>query len=373
MSWIRASKTSDTSPAIALLASAAFALGSAATEAARAQSHSGDAAMAETLFNDAKRRMATGDYASACPKLAESYRLDPGGGTLTALAACHEGAGKTASAWTEFLQVVSEARQAGRADRERFAQQHIHALERKLSKLTVVVDPAIAGLPGLEVSRDGTLLGQAGWGTAAPVDPGEHTIDVKATGKKPWSTTLTIGPVADVQTVTIPALVDVPVPAAPPLAESSPSRAEAAAPPEEPSASAVPASAPPPPPLEAPAPSTGTGQRTVGLLVVGAGLVAAGVGTYFGAQAISKSNRAKALCSPGECTNQEAVTINDDAKSSALAADVAFGLALAALATGAVVYIAAPTAQSPSASTAALRVVPLVSARSGGVVIDARW
>jgi hypothetical protein len=384
MSWIRASRAK-----CSLLAAPAFALCTGVAEVALAQPHPGDAAMAETLFNDAKRRMATGDYASACPKLAESYRLDPGGGTLTALAACHEGSGKTASAWTEFLQVVSEARQAGRADRERFAQQHIHALEPKLSKLTVVVDPAIARLPGLEVSRDGTLLGPAGWGMAAPVDPGEHTIEVKATNKKPWAVTVTIGPVSDVQTVTLPAPADLPVPSAAPLPESSPARAEAISASEEP----VPNPAPPPPDL-APTP-TGNGQRTVGLLVIGAGLVAAGVGTYFGVQAISKSNRAKALCSPGECTNPEAVSVNDDAKSAAVTADVTLGLALAALATGVVVYIVAPSAPEPSleraaaepptcpprASTegravfksAALHVVPFVSTRGGAVVLDASW
>ncbi|HZU83694.1 MAG TPA: hypothetical protein VE987_12290, partial [Polyangiaceae bacterium] len=84
--------------------------------------------MAETLFNEGKRRMAAGDFAGACPKLAESYRLDAGSGTLTALAVCHEGLGRTASAWTEFIEVVSEAKQAGRPDREKFAQQHIGAL-----------------------------------------------------------------------------------------------------------------------------------------------------------------------------------------------------------------------------------------------------
>ena len=171
--------------------------------------------MAETLFDEGRRKMAAGDFAGACPKLAESYRLDAGTGTLTALAVCHEGQGKTASAWAEFIQVVSEARQAGRADREAFARQHIDGLEPKLSKLTVAVDPADAQLADIEVRRDGTVIKPAAWGTAAPVDPGAHTIEATAEGKKPWTATVTVGPSRDMQTVSVPRLEDAPAPSAP--------------------------------------------------------------------------------------------------------------------------------------------------------------
>jgi hypothetical protein len=325
--------------------------------------------MAETLFNDAKHKMAAGDFASACPKLAESYRLDPGSGTLTALAVCHESLGKTASAWTEFIEVVSEARQAGRADREKFAQQHIDALEPKLSKLSVVVDPAIARLSGIEVRRDGTLMGQAGWGTAAPVDPGEHTVELTAAGKKPWSATVTIGPSRDMQTITVPRLED-----SPPQTESS---ADDARPPSlgvssSESPASVETTAPPQP--EQPASSAGNTQRTVGLVIGGAGIVAAGIGTYFGVQAISQAHQANTLCPmPTACGSTDALSKNDSAKSSALAADILFSGALAAVGVGAIVYLTAPSGPSASASTAALRVVPVASTRGASLVFDATW
>ncbi len=321
--------------------------------------------MAETLFNDAKRKMAAGDFASACPKLAESYRLDAGSGTLTALAVCHEGLGKTASAWTEFIQVVSEARQAGRADREKFAQQHVDAIEPKLSKLTVVVDPAAARLSGLEVRRDGTALGQAGWGTAAPVDPGSHTVEAKAPGKKPWSATVTIGPSRDVQTVSVPALED----EAPP----SPSPAEAA--PSMGGSTSEAGSTQETTPAPQPESSAGSGRRTIGLVVGAAGIVAAGVGTYFGLQAMSQASDVNNLCPvANQCTSADALPKNHDARQSALASDILFGGAIAAVGVGAVLYFTAPSgASSPPASTAALRVVPSEWMRGATVVLDTTW
>lgn len=323
--------------------------------------------MAEALFVDAKRLMAAGDFAAACPKLAESNRLDPGSGTLTALAVCHESWGKTATAWAEFIQVAFEARRTGRTDRERFAQQHVAALEPKLSKLTIVVEAPTDSLPGLEVRRDGIRIGAPAWGMAAPLDPGEHTLVVTANGKKTWSTAVTIRRPAVVEKVSVPPLEDLLVEGPGPSPESSRARMEDGDA-ERSSRAAHGASGAGE--RTAARASAGGPQRAAGIVIGALGLASAGVGSYFGARALSKSNQANQRCSPGSCTDPGAVTLNHDARTAAVVADVAFGGALVAVGLGAVLYLTAPT--GPPGGTA-LRLLPAVSARSSSLVLDGAW
>jgi hypothetical protein len=149
--------------------------------------------------------MQDGKYAEACPKFAESHRLDPATGTLLNLAACHEAEKKLATAWLEYAQAEALARQDRREDRIRFAHEHSLAIEPRLARLAVGVEAA-ADLPNLEVTLDGFALKSAARGVPAPVDPGEHVIEARAPGRKPWSRRVVIEREAQQETVSVPVL-----------------------------------------------------------------------------------------------------------------------------------------------------------------------
>ena len=227
-----------------------------------------DSAASETLFRDGKRLLDQKDYERACPKLAESFRLEPATGTLLALAMCHEGQGRIATAWAEYADAAARARREGRPDREQAAREWAGALESRLSTMTISVSDAAAKTAGLEVKRDGVVVGTGAWGTAVPVDPGEHVIEAVAPGKKPWTRTVAVRAASSRETLMVPALEDV-------------SRSQ-------------------PLPVEEGKRGISPLQQT-GLVFGGLGVVALGVGTFYGLQAIRKNDNSKAGCDDTGC------------------------------------------------------------------------
>jgi hypothetical protein len=136
------------------------------------------------------------------------------------LAACHEAEKKLATAWLEYTQAETLARQDRREDRVRFAREHFLALEPRLARLTVTVDPD-ADLSDLDVKLDGVALKGAARGVPTPVDPGEHVIGAQAPGRKAWSKRVVIDREAQAISVNIPILereAPPPVPTAQPEA-----------------------------------------------------------------------------------------------------------------------------------------------------------
>jgi hypothetical protein len=193
-----------------------------------------EVSLADTLYRQARELSAAGKFAEACPKFAESYRLDPGTGTLLNLASCHESLGKLATAWVEYNEALVQSRRDRRQSRVDFAEHHIDALAPKLSRLTVTL-ASDADRDGLELTIDSVGVGVAALGAPTPLDPGAHAVEATAPGKKAWSGSVTIGAVADQQTLVIPAL-EAPTPAvvAPPVALApAPSPLAPAAPPAD--------------------------------------------------------------------------------------------------------------------------------------------
>jgi len=188
----------------------AIALGAMATNA-HAQLPR-DPVTAEALFVDGKRLMQAHDYANACPKLAESQRLDPSGGTVFALALCYEGAGKLATAWATFNEALADARRSQRPDREAAAAEHVHTLEGRLTRLRIDVPHPV---PDLEVTRNGIPVGKVLWSTPVPIDPGTYTFEAHAPGRVPWKWSVNIDRPGGLFNFPVPELAPVPVVAPP--------------------------------------------------------------------------------------------------------------------------------------------------------------
>jgi hypothetical protein len=300
-----------------------------------------DQAAAEALFNEARKMMEAGNYAAACPKLAESQRLDPGGGTALNLGDCYEHVGKLASAWAAFHEAEDMARANRQEERRAEAARRADAVAPRLPKLTIVVPPA-NWVAGLEVHRDGVLVGEGQYGSPIPTDPGEHLIAVSAPGRKTWTTLVTIAPGASMSTE-VPKLAE--------AADAATNPADAA-------------------PFWRP-------QRVVGLTVGTAGLVGLGIAAGFGVNAATKNTQSLLHCLPTDQTtcDQTGVNLRNQAYT---ASYVSTGMAAgggALLAAGVIVFLTTPKGAPPKASgsSAQTRVEPIIGPGLGGLAFQGEW
>lgn len=293
---------------------------------ASARAEQRDPAAAQALFDEALALMKKGRHAEACPKLTESQRLDPGVGTQFHLADCLENVGRIASAWALFLEVESVAKASGQPDRERVATARAQRLEPRLPRLRIEV-PSGRSVPGLEVVRDGVVVGSAQWGTPIPVDPGKHELVSNAPGRK--SAALEVVAVEG-QTV----IFEVPE-----LAPAESSDRPAASEPKESSESAE-----------------SGGRPTALILGVGAvGIVGVGVGAAFGVMARSDYQASKAACRPDNpnLCSAAGVAERNQALNKGNVATIAFAVGGVALAGAAVLWLV--TDDSKQAGQASLR------------------
>lgn len=279
-----------------------------------------DPIAAEALFERGKQRMDQGRTSEACAAFGESERLDPAGGTLLRLALCHEVEGKLASAWLEYLEVVRISSEgtgepAKLAERVRLAREHLAAIEPRVPKLAIAVPPA-ARIEGLRVSANGLPRNEGSWGVALPVNPGDVVIVATAPGRREYRTTAHLAE-GQQQTVEVAplalAVASTPAPVAP-----APARA-----------------------------GQGSIVRPVGIGVGALGIVALGVGTYFGFRAISKWNASNDVCPGTTCTDASGVSLAGDAKDAARVADFTLAGGAVALAAGIVLYVVGAPSTAP--------------------------
>ncbi len=316
-------------------------------------------AAADKLFNDAKSLMDRKDYEGACPKFAESLRIDPGIGVMLYLADCYEKQGKLASAWATFREAGELATKQGDTKRADVGKKHAAALEPNLSTMTITV--AAGDIPGLVVTRNGTVVGKAQWGVAIPVDAGAHQIAATAPDRQKWESTAHVPGDRARVTITVPQLEPAATTPIPP----------------------PPASTPPPLPTtspsgDAPPPGVSLPQRKIiALAVGGVGVVGVGLGTFFGLSASSKlsDSNAPGNCSAGNHCTAAGGQLRNDAQSAATISTIAFIVGAAAIAGGVVLWFTAPKQEISASANARPRVgvTGTTTGKDGFFVVHGAW
>jgi hypothetical protein len=309
----------------------ALLVGSAWPTAAQAQG--ADKAAAEALFTQARQLMSEQRYAEACSKFEASQQLDAGLGTLLHLADCYEKAQRLASAWATFREAAALAATRGEPERSQIAKVRAAALEPQLLRLQIEAPPNAP--ESLEVRRNGVLVPLAALGTAVPVDAGTWLIRVSAEGYQPYEASVSLQQTDP----KVPYVLE--VPALMPAAKAT----EAA----------------PRPQAEQPGAAAGTSaqqdtstpgsQRTLGLIVGSAGLIAGVVSGIFTVMGMSSHDDSLSDCleSDENRCGTRGKKDRDDALSQLQVATVAGIVAGVGIAAGTTLFITAPSPESPSA------------------------
>ena len=310
------------------------------TSSVHAESNAQDRAMAQSLFEDGRALMQSANHAAACPKLAESHRLDPAGGTLLNLGVCYEKAGKIASAWVTYEEAYQLARREGRADREEYTRAKLDELEPRVSHVVIQV-PEAARVDGLRVVLGERALSSAAWGSPLPLDTGQVTLRVTAPGRKPWIHQVHVEKDGIRATVEVPVLENDAVATAPP--------------PPSPAARRQPRSpSPKPRPL-----TQESGTPVLGYVIGGVGMASLGVGGYFGTKAMSTWKDRKDECDGNDCSSR-GLTLDADTNRYANYANVGVGVGLLGLGIGTFLVLSSGPQAAPSTDSG-VAVAPMLS------------
>lgn len=317
---------------------AACALVLAAVAASSSPAIADSRAEAVVLFDQGIKDMKAGRLDKACAELQASLDLVKDSGTKGALARCHGRAGRVASAWLLWRELADTAPSAElRTD----AADHAAKLEPRLPKYLIKV---AAPTPNLVVEINGRSVA-ANVSVAVPIDPGKIAVSASGRdGDRVITETWTQGYTAvEGQTLAIkvPEL-------APRVAQVRP---------------------------VAPGPaSTERADRRhtrhmIALVIGGVALGGAGAGTVFGLDARAKFADARRACGGviDQCLPDQIMTSQghvDDARTSATRSTIAFGVAGAALAVAAIVWVTAP-----SLETRGVVVAPTAGSGTVGLVL----
>jgi len=273
-----------------------------------------------------------GKCEEAIPHFVESLRLDAKAVTLINLANCEEKTAKLADALGHWVEARARAQFENNGPIEEEAEKRAKALDGRIPKLTLSLPP---GAPkDAVVTRDGVVLGAASMGVPLPVNPGAHSLMVRAPGREDAETNVTLGE-AEMKQVSLRLGAIVPV------------RSEAKAPAVARSGDPAKAS-----PLVA-----------IGFTTAAVGAV---VGTITGVMAFGKASSADDGCpTPSTCTKQGLDDV-DSGRTLGTVSTIGFAVGAVGLALGVSGLVwGAPKSSSVGVAVGPVRVGPSASGLGG--------
>lgn len=315
---------------------------------ARAEPAFTEKAAAEALFQEGTKLYNDGEFAAACAKFEASHALDEALGTMLRLADCYDRLGKTASAWAAFQGAADMAHAQEQPEREDIARERADDLRARLSYLVIGVSAATRDLRGLKVTLGETVIPEGSWGTPLPANPGSQALTATAPGYQRWSQQVEVSNVGGSQEVLVPALMPIE------LGErgaAPQARTELRAPPQaEPSS-----------------------QRTWGYVTGGVGLVALGVGGYFGYRAYDLNAQSMDHCLAGDTTacTTEGKSLRDDARSQGNLATMVSAAGLTLIGVSTVLLLTA--SDDPHDESVRVQLTPLLTSNNAQVRVEGTW
>jgi hypothetical protein len=276
---------------------------------------------AQKLYDAGLKDMREGRYESGCPAIEQSYRLDAQPGALFTLAACYARWGKSYTAMQRYQAFLGEIDKMPPAERDK-QQERIKAAREKLAELepevpTLSMSFSTPPPTGTTVEVDGRPLSPSELATPLKLDPGEHRVVVKTVEGDVKEYKEKLEPRAPLHLTLV-----TPTPA--PATESDSTEQ----------------------PAEGGGDGAGPQPMVVGAFVVGGiGLASIVVGAVTGGLVLGKKSVVDENCVDVVCnaTGKDAV---DQASTLAMVSNLTLGVGTAAVATGLVLLLVAPTESS---------------------------
>ena len=320
------------------------------TAPVRAQS-----AEAEAMFSEGDALMKQGKLPQACDAFEASNRLEARAGTLIRLGECREKNHQLASAWSAYKDALTRVKDA---KKKAIATDRVAQIEPKLSYLTVSV-PDDSRVEGLALTRNGQPLDPALWNRAVPVNGGEYAIGGRAPGHEEWTTTVTVPSESGKVSVEVPKFKELGKLVPPPGGPVVPAKRDVKSPEGDAGSDRGP-SAP------------WTARRKVAIGAGGVAVVGLAAGIVLGVQAKGKQSDAHALCPDRQtpCAGaDQAESLISTAQGRALGANVAFGVAGAAVIVAGVLWFTG----APERPSRGVAIVPSVASDTAQLTVMGRF